>query len=65
MSYALSQMVLGLQLPVAIVQLVMFTRYKAKMGALVAQGWLMLVAEVVAAIIIALNMKLLGDIAGR
>jgi manganese transport protein len=34
------------------------------MGALVAPGWLTLVAGVVAAIIIALNMKLLWDIAG-
>jgi manganese transport protein len=56
--------VLAFQLPFAIVPLVMFTRDKAKMGALVAPGWLTLVAGVVAAIIIVLNMKLLWDIAG-
>ncbi len=55
---------LALQLPFAIVPLVMFTRDKAKMRALVAPGWLTLVAGVATAIIIALNMKLLWDIAG-
>ena len=48
----------------AIMPLVTLTRDKAKMGALVAPGWLTPVAGVVAAIIIALNMKLLWDIAG-
>jgi manganese transport protein len=56
--------VLAFLLPFAIVPLVRFTCDKGKMGALVAPGWLPLVAGVVAAIIIALNMKLLGDIAG-
>ncbi len=55
---------LAFQLTFAIVPLVMFTRDKAKMGGLVAAGWLTFVAGVVAAIIIALNMKLLWDIAG-
>ena len=59
----LSQVVLAFQLPFAIVPLVMFTRDKAKMGRLVAPLWLTLVAGVIAAIIIALNMKLLWDIA--
>ena len=59
----LSQVVLAFQLPFAIVPLVLFTRDKAKMGAMVAPGWLTFVAGVVAAIIIALNMKLLWDIA--
>ena len=57
-------MVLAFQLPFAIVPLVMFTRNEAKMGSLVSPGWLTLVAGVVAAIILALNMKLLWDIAG-
>lgn len=59
----LSQVILAFQLPFAIVPLVMFTRDRAKMGALVAPGWLTVVAAIIAAIIIALNMKLLWDIA--
>ncbi|MBP9175471.1 MAG: Nramp family divalent metal transporter [Rhizobiales bacterium] len=59
----LSQVILAFQLPFAIVPLVMFTRDKAKMGALVAPGWLTVVTGIIAAIIIALNMKLLWDLA--
>ena len=59
----LSQVVLAFQLPFAIVPLVMFTRDRAKMGGLVAPLWLTAVAAVIAAIIIALNVKLLWDIA--
>jgi manganese transport protein len=58
----LSQVILAFQLPFAIVPLVMFTRDKSKMGALVAPGWLTAVSALVAAIIIALNIKLLWDI---
>jgi manganese transport protein len=59
----LSQVVLAFQLPFAIVPLVMFTRDKAKMGGLVAPAWLTVVAAIIAAIIIALNVKLLWDLA--
>ena len=59
----LSQVVLAFQLPFAIVPLVMFTRDRAKMGGLVAPAWLTLVAGLIAATIIALNAKLLWDIA--
>ncbi len=59
----LSQVILAFQLPFAIVPLVMFTRDKAKMGALTAPGWLTVVAALIAAVIIALNVKLLWDIA--
>jgi manganese transport protein len=59
----LSQVILSLQLPFAIVPLVMFTASRAKMGALVAPRWLTGVAAVIAVIIIALNMKLLWDVA--
>lgn len=59
----LSQVILAFQLPFAIVPLVMFTRDKAKMRKLVAPGWLTVVAGIIAAIIIALNMKLLWDLA--
>jgi manganese transport protein len=59
----LSQVILAFQLPFAIVPLVMFTANRAKMGALAAPLWLTLVSTIIAAIIIALNMKLLWDIA--
>lgn len=59
----LSQVVLSLQLPFAVVPLVMFTASKAKMGALVAPRWLTLTAAIIAAIIIVLNIKLLIDFA--
>ncbi len=59
----LSQVVLAFQLPFAIVPLVMFTRDNAKMGALVAPGWLTIVSALIAGLIIALNMKLLWDLA--
>ena len=57
----LSQVVLSLQLPFAIVPLVMFTASKAKMGTFVAPRWLSLAAAVIAAVVIALNVKLLID----
>jgi manganese transport protein len=55
----LSQVILAFQLPFAIIPLVMFTRDRAKMGALVSPAWLTAIAAVIAAIIIALNMKFL------
>ena len=58
----LSQVILGLQLPFAIVPLVMFTASKNKMGEMVAPKWLTVTAALIAAIIIALNMKLLFDL---
>jgi manganese transport protein len=57
----LSQVVLSLQLPFAIVPLVMFTASKAKMGTFVAPRWLSFFAGVIAAVVIALNVKLLID----
>jgi manganese transport protein len=57
----LSQVVLSLQLPFAVVPLVQFTASKAKMGDLVAPRWLIALAVAIAAIIIALNVKLLFD----
>jgi manganese transport protein len=59
----LSQVVLSFQLPFAIVPLIMFTADRAKMGALVAPRWMTFLAAIVAAIIIALNVKLLFDTA--
>ena len=59
----LSQVILAFQLPFAIVPLVMFTRDRTKMGALVAPLWLTIASGIIAAIIIALNVKLLYDLA--
>jgi manganese transport protein len=57
----LSQVVLSLQLPFAIVPLVMFTADKRKMGELVAPRWVTALAVAVAAVIIVLNAKLIYD----
>jgi manganese transport protein len=57
----LSQVVLSLQLPFAIVPLVMFTASRRKMGSFVAPRWLTAAAAVTAAIVVALNVKLVID----
>jgi manganese transport protein len=59
----LSQVILAFQLPFAVVPLVMFTRDRNKLGALAAPPWLTIVAGIIAMIIIALNIKLLYDLA--
>jgi manganese transport protein len=59
----MSQVILSLQLPFAIVPLVMFTADRRKMGELVAPIWVTVLAATTAAIIIALNVKLLWDLA--
>ncbi|MGB8815316.1 MAG: Nramp family divalent metal transporter [Paracoccaceae bacterium] len=51
----LSQVILSFQLPFAIVPLVSFTASRAKMGDLVAPRWITVVAALIAALIIALN----------
>jgi len=58
----LSQVILGLALPFAIVPLVMFTASRAKMGELVAPRWLTWASALIAAILIVLNIKLLYDL---
>src|SRR3954453_243668 len=57
----LSQVVLSLQLPFAVVPLVMMTASRAKMGPLAAPRWLAGFAAPIAAAIIALNVKLIVD----
>jgi manganese transport protein len=59
----LSQVVLSLQLPFAIVPLVIFTADRSKMGALAAPRWVTSLAVVTALFVIALNVKLLADFA--
>jgi manganese transport protein len=58
-----SQVILAFQLPFAVVPLVMFTADKAKMGAMVSPKWLTAISWLVAIIVIALNVKLLWDLA--
>jgi manganese transport protein len=58
-----SQVVLSLQLPFAIVPLVMFTASRAKMGEFTAPRWLTAIAVLIAALVISLNVKLLVDFA--
>jgi manganese transport protein len=57
----LSQVILGLALPFSVVPLVMFTADRRKLQALVAPRWLTALAALVAALIIALNVKLIAD----
>ena len=59
----LSQVVLGAALPFSIVPLVMFTADRRKLGELVAPRWVTVLAVITAAILIALNFKLLFDLA--
>ncbi len=58
----LSQVVLSMQLPFAIVPLVMFTADRRKMGELVSPLWVTGLAVLVAAVVIALNAKLVLDV---
>jgi manganese transport protein len=55
----LSQVVLSLQLPFAVVPLVRFTGSSAVMGRYASPAWLKVLAWVIAAVIIALNATLL------
>lgn len=57
----LSQVVLSLQLPFAVIPLVMFTAEKKKMGSLVAPRWVTILAAITAVIIVGLNLKLIYD----
>jgi manganese transport protein len=59
----LSQVALSLQLSFAVIPLVLFTASRAKMGGLVAPSWLVAFAGLIAAVIVALNVKLLVDFA--
>jgi manganese transport protein len=57
----LTQVVLSLQLPFAVVPLVHLTASRTRMGTLVAPRWLVALAVVIAAAIIVLNVKLIVD----
>ncbi len=57
----LSQVILSLQLPFAVIPLVTFTSDRSKMGALVSPRWLTVIAWALTAVIIALNLKVISD----
>jgi manganese transport protein len=57
----LSQVILSIQLPFAIVPLVMFTADRRKLGELIAPRWLTALAALTAVTVIVLNIKLLVD----
>jgi len=60
----LSQVVLSLQLPFAIVPLIHFTSARQKMGAFANPRWLKVLAWIIAVVIIGLNGKLVYDTIG-
>ena len=60
----LSQVVLSMQLPFAVIPLVYFTSDRAKMGEFANPAWLKIAAWTIAAVIVMLNVKLLLDVAG-
>lgn len=57
-----SQVILSLQLPFAVIPLVMFTANKRKMGEFVAPLWLTGITAIIAMILVALNIKMIWDI---
>ncbi len=57
-----SQVMLSLQLPFAMIPLVMFTADDEKMNGLRAPGWLIWAAWIVTAIVVSLNLKLIFDV---
>jgi len=59
----LSQVILSMQLPFAVIPLIRFVSDKRKMGAFVIPVWVMALAWLVAGVIVALNVKLLADAA--
>ncbi|MFM8700374.1 MAG: Nramp family divalent metal transporter [Hyphomicrobiales bacterium] len=56
-----SQVVLSLQLPFAVIPLVIFTSQRSKMGPLRAPLWITLLASLIALVIVVLNTKLVID----
>ncbi len=57
----LTQVMLSVQLPFAVVPLVQFTASRVKMGQMATPVWLVAFAVLIAVSLIALNMKLLWD----
>jgi manganese transport protein len=59
----LSQVVLSIQLPFAVIPLMLFAQDRSRLGELVAPWWQVVLGWGCAAIILALNLKLLFDVA--
>jgi manganese transport protein len=59
----LSQVILSVQLPFAVIPLMMFASDKKRFGALAAPGWQLALGWLIAAVIVGLNLKLLFDAA--
>jgi manganese transport protein len=59
----LSQVILSLQLPFAVIPLMLFAQDKGRLGALVAPRWQIVLGWACAALIVTLNVKLLADVA--
>jgi manganese transport protein len=57
----LSQVILGLQLPFAVIPLIMITASRRRMGELRSPRWLTATAAAIAAVIVALNIELIVD----
>jgi manganese transport protein len=60
----LSQVILSLQLPFAIVPLMMFASDRKRMGLLVAPSWQLVLGWAIGLLIIGLNLKLIFDFVG-
>jgi manganese transport protein len=60
----LSQVILSLQLPFAVIPLMLFAGDRKRLGALVAPRWQMVLGWAAAALIVALNVKLLSGMVG-
>ena len=59
----LSQVILSLQLPFAVIPLVLFTMDKRKLGDFTAPVWVSSLAVLIAVILVTLNVKMLYDVA--
>ncbi|WP_426959946.1 Nramp family divalent metal transporter [Muricoccus radiodurans] len=59
----LSQVILSLQLPFAVIPLMMFAGDRSRLGALAAPRWQVVLGWAIAVLIVALNVKLLVDLA--
>jgi manganese transport protein len=60
----LSQVILSMQLPFAVIPLVKFTSDRGRMGVFANSRWLKVAAWTIAAVIVGINLKLLAAVAG-
>jgi len=60
----LSQVIINMQLPFAVIPLIRFTSDKARMGAFANRGWVKALSWITAAVIVGLNFWLIADVAG-